>query len=299
MWVLVVLVLSAHDLTVWSLWRDNFDHYLEAHVSFYPKVWGAKQLWLNVGITSKTDMNRVYNPILRIGCKFKINDTDKKTLLCAFGRIVVLTYTASAHIDWKVWNAQKNRLFGLFRPRTNRILHVDHDEFFVPPRRDPQHALTNGITFKYHMIELKAVQGRRNWSQPFEWVDQPYYYKVACTDVKDGYKFDGSESTTSLSRQSHHGPFAQFEHIRRCQNISHCLYNHYVMWHIGIPSESYYVNTKHWDQTVRHPGQVNSSWGALTRSQEKHNKFDRCIRDPAQHNFRVFRDDFVWSFFQH
>jgi len=222
----------------------------------------------------------------------------KMRFRCPFGEAIVVAYQARLGVTADAWKRQKETLMALYQPSTARVLPVDHDEFFVPARNDAAAVLKTRKSFNYHMVEIVAARGTRNWSQPFSWVNVPYYYKVACTDLKDGFALDGSESTTHLARTSHTGPFPEFEHLRVCRNISACLFNHNVMWHVAIPSEDYFVNAKLWDQTIPHPGRPNTHWMSPDFKKEKRNKFKRCVDTPAAHGFPVFEDSLIWKYFQ-
>ena len=279
--------IAAQDLTIFSFWRNNTDHYLSAHLNFYEAVWGARHFWLNIALSDAD----YHAPLAKRGCAKK---TERRLELkrsasiqqfeCNSTRVTVVAYVADSTVSASVWNNQKHVLMGLYRPLTHFVLPVDHDEFITPANGDAAAALHAG-TFKYHMVEIVPVAGARNWSAPMSWVATPYYYRAVCANMSDGYALDGIMPTTKLTPNKHVGPFPEFEHLRNCTS---CLRQHNIMWHVAIPSEEYFVFKKLWDQTTLHPGKSGVPWMGPSMRAAKTRKFFRCAFNPSAHGFEVF-----------
>ena len=104
-------------------------------------------------------------------------------------------------------------------------------------------------TFNYHIVDIKSVVGERNWSEPLEWVAQPYYAKLRCGNVGNLKNrsppwdvLDGMITLTSMRRKSHIGPFPEHDSLRACISRGSEAYkmrlrSHFIMWHVSVHSE--------------------------------------------------------------
>jgi hypothetical protein len=163
------------DLTVFSLWRDNFEFYLPAHIQFYARFWKADRLWINVGRTCDTDLTFVNNCLAKMCGPVIVTESLDLGLMglgtltiraCSdkvLQRVYVLAYSADDPSP-QTWQQHKIKLFEVFdtyRQKTGfgeasllvRQILVDHDEFFVPAFGDTLSAL-NQDAFNYHIREF-------------------------------------------------------------------------------------------------------------------------------------------------
>ena len=143
--------------------------------------------------------------------------------------------------------------------------------------------------------------GERNWSGPLEWVAQPYYAKLRCGNVGNLKNrnppwdvLDGMIPLTSLRRISHIGPFPEHDSLRACisrgaEAYKMCLRSHFIMWHVSVHSEGYFLKYKFFDHAKA---------GSATQTEdidEKRTHFYKCHLNPER-DYCVFGDNFLSSY---
>jgi FkbM family methyltransferase len=291
------------SLTVWSLWKDNFDVFLRMHVKFYSDFWKADRLFLNIGCEGEVKSASAVHDVIvsqcgdkkkRIQVKYMHNALlDRYT--CKSGTSIdVLYYKSKYHklqSQPQVWDKQKSELMALYEKSfdlTQRKMHVDHDEFFVPAAKNIN-SIRRSTGFNYHRVDIKPVKGKRNWSNTLQWVDQPYFYRLRSqggtypSDV-----WDGNEPLTTLHKISHSGPHKEHDNLRKCAKqgsdaYAHCIPNYNIMYHISVHDEDYFLNQKHFDQTTANANKIAVS------------EFPKEYLNPEK-DFVVFNDEFMRQF---
>ena len=183
--------------------------YLIPHLRFYLEYWKAERLFLNVGYDDQGEILSL-TQILDAFCgqPQKSESVHKHILVgaslsqrrCASGQeIIALTYRGD-HPHPSKWGPFKRKLMSVYlrhHDLTPKKMYVDCDEFFVPAFGDVASARRLD-SFNYHMVMIKPHRSRRDWSKAFEWVDQPYYYRLA---TQPNYKvFTHFTMVTATSR---------------------------------------------------------------------------------------------------
>ena len=298
------VLLTVPALTVWSLWRNNtVPFYLPTHVRFYLNFWKAERLFLNIGYIDVSEL-KAPTEVLNALCGtpsssetiYGLTDAFLEERRCPEGQKVLLLSYKTSMQPAKVFNSFKRYLFKLYRKydATPLRMYVDHDEFFVPAYRDVA-GIREKKSFNYHMVDIKPVSGKKNWTEPFEWVDQPYFYKVRATHSGPStpqrqYKWDGNEAMTTLWRRSHCGPHPEHAILQKLASkgdakaFASCARAQHIMYHVTMPSKQYFLEQKHWDQTT--PKAAFKPVDPL--------RF-RFLENPER-EFLVFRDEFLRPF---
>ena len=296
------------DLTVWSVWRNDTDVHLSPHLRFYLNYWRAERLFLNVGYDNYEELSgmtqvlsELCGPVHKSGPVHE--DTLSGALLtsrhCGSGQeIITLAYKAE-NLAPSAWNAFTRTLKSLYMEHydaTKKKMYIDCDEYFVPAFGDVASARQMN-NFNYHMVMIKPHAGKRNWSRSFEWVDQPYYYRIRAmspsgTKFQSNYAHDGNEPLETLNRISHNGPFAEHKALNLATKISPDAYKNtlrltHTMYHMSVPSEEIFVSVKRFDQTTA-DGSRN---GDIRRN------FENYFLTPER-DFMVFEDNYLYGFFQ-
>jgi len=291
------------SLTVWSLWKGNFDVFLRMHVKFYFDFWKADRLFLNIGSDVLVKSSPTVHDVIVSLCGDKKKRIEVKHLsnalldryLCKSGKTIDVLYYKSKYRKFQdspqVWGNQKEVLMGLYDKSfdlTERKMYVDHDEFFVPIDKNIN-SIRRSTGFNYHMIDIKPVQGKRDWNNTLQWVDQPYFYRlryIGGTYPSDGW--DGNEPLTTLHRKSHNGPHKEHDNLRKCAKqgsdaYAHCVSKYNIMYHISVHDEDYFLNQKHFDQTTGHGKKI-----AIT-------EFPKEYLNPEK-DYVVFNNEFLRQF---
>ena len=299
---------SVDTLTVWSLWRNDMNTYLIPHLRFYLEYWKAERLFLNVGYDDQGEILSL-TQILDAFCgqPQKSESVHKHILVgaslsqrrCASGQeIIALTYRGD-HPHPSKWGPFKRKLMSVYlrhHDLTPKKMYVDCDEFFVPAFGDVASARRLD-SFNYHMVMIKPHRSRRDWSKAFEWVDQPYYYRLRATQpnytsLYPFYNGDGNEPLTKLDRRSHFGPFSEHDALRNVSKTLPGVYRDvlrstHTMYHMSVPSEEIFVSVKSFDQTTT----------AGSREGDARKHFNDFYLAPEK-DFLVFEENYLHAFFQ-
>jgi len=193
-------------------------------------------------------------------------------------------------------------LFLKYYDTTKKSLYVDHDEFYVPAFADIR-TLLNRNTFNSHYIDVNPTANSRNWSLPFQWVDQPYFYRLRALQKNNvkieypAYVWDGTQYFSACSRKSHQGPFKEHDTLKKCGKrgsirYQQCLRNHNIVYHFSVHSQEYFNNQKHFDQScVVNAAKNIDCKTSIHKSTKKRDfkPFEITKNDP----FLVFEDDFI------
>ena len=299
---------SDDNLTVWSLWRNDTRDLLVPHLRFYMEYWKAERLFLNIGYDVEGELLYATQTLDKLcGTVQKSRPMHEKLLSgatltqwrCTAGQeINVLSYE-SGDPDRSQWGPLKGKLMSFYRKHhdeTVKKMHVDCDEFFVPAFGDVASARKLN-DFNYHMVMIKPHVGKRKWSKKFEWVDQPYYYRLRAIYAKQKYphdNWDGNEPLLKLDRMSHSGPFKEHDVLRRSAKESpeeyrNALYTTHTMFHMSVPSEEMFETQKWFDQTTTN--------GARKEEDTKQH-FKTFFLSPEK-DFVVFEDNYLHRYFQY
>eukprot|EP00957_Ditylum_brightwellii_P106377 8115653-Ditylum_brightwellii.AAC.1 len=195
------------------------------------------------------------------------------------GEVLTFEYEASKSVLPAVWRDTK---------------------FYVPAHKDVDAAVNLG-SFNYHIVDIKPVNGLRDFAAPFEWVDQPYFYKLRCKwKGKKAYSWDDLDRIVRLrgsvnDRVSHNGPHKEHDSLQACAKrgsdaYKKCLDNYNIMWHMSVHFESYFLLQKFWDHAK--PGTATQTKDPLIK--ERH--FCECFSNPGK-SYNVFKDNFVQRLF--
>lgn len=308
--------ISTPSLTVWSIWRNNFNFYLITHVQFYLNFWKADRIFLNIGYRKESELvlpNQILDQICSpIRNKFsfvtkQIESPQMTIRKCSTGKTIwVLTYQytlSSTQQDWSPFKDKLKQIFLTSFDSTTKSMYVDHDEFFVPSYGDVSSVLSQDA-FNYHIVEIKPVKGHRKWPDTaLEWVDQPYFYRLRSKEFRQGpgknivypaYHWDGEMRFTKLDTRRHTGPFKEHFPLHKCAlNGSYaykvCMRSFHINYHISVPSEEYFMTSKFFDQTT-------ASGDMFSRDKiEIKRRFANHYLNPDS-QFIVFDDEYLRAF---
>ena len=300
-------------LTIYSWWRNNFEFFLPMHLRFYFDFWKADRLFLNIGVLSNTEEKKISMYLDKL-CGPAIF-TEKQPAVTADAVLIKRSCTNKAEIWTLVYNTslfslkmieQKKismcKLFLKHYDTTRKSLYVDHDEFYVPAFADVR-GLLNRDTFNSHYVDVKTVANNRDWSMPFEWVDQPYFYRLRALQKKNvkleypAYHWDGTQIFSACSRKSHQGPFKEHDTLKQCgkkgsKQYLQCLRNYNIVYHFSVHSEEYFKTQKHFDSTCVENAEKNI-FCTLSPHQLKIKQDFKTFEITKNDPFLVFEDDFI------
>lgn len=303
-------------LTVWSMWRNNFETLLLAHARFYLSVWRVERLFLNMAYDNLAEIayaDEVLNSLC--GPVTKTDSTTSAQVLagshvtyrtCSSGQeILSLIYPAAPPGGNQVVLMSnrkediRNFYHGSIFDTTVKKLYIDHDEFHLPAHGDVA-TLRDLQDFTYHIVDMKPVLGSRDWThQPLDWVDQPYYYRFRAGHEHfapyPNYWYDGQIFLTSLKHNKHFGPYPEHDQLRQASGqekgvaYQHLIRNHNICFHMAAPSEDYYMFKKHYDQTS---GDGNWNSEVKKNVDVQRQAFRKYFLDPER-DYVVFLDEIL------